>query len=174
MVRSVSEALELLKRMGAAPWLIRHHELVVEVASELLNVLSDHLDLDLDAELILVGSALHDCGKVLHPEEMSSPGHAHEAAGEELLLEQGVRLEVTRVCRTHGLRSNEGLELEDLLVALADKLWKGKRIEGLEKTIIDLIAARSGKQAWEVFAVVDALFESIADKGTERLARSSV
>jgi len=28
-----------------------------------------------------MGAALHDIGKVLHPEELSGPGNAHEIAG---------------------------------------------------------------------------------------------
>ncbi len=174
MVGSVSEASELLRRLGASPWLVRHHELVVEVASELLDGLSDHFDLDLDAELVLMGAALHDSGKILHPDEMSEPGHEHEAAGEALLIEHGVSADVARFCKTHGLRSDAKIELEDLLVALADKLWKGKRSQELEEATIELMTTRAGSQPWEAFNVADALFEAIANKGTDRLARSDV
>jgi hypothetical protein len=72
------------------------------------------------------------------------------------------------------LRNDGEVELADLLVALADKLWKGKRSGELEGRIIELIAASSGSQVWEVFTVIDGLFESIATKGDERLARSDV
>jgi len=49
-----------------------------------------------DRRRILLGAALHDVGKVVHPNEMSAPGHEHEAAGEQLLLERGVEAEVAR------------------------------------------------------------------------------
>lgn len=37
-----------------------------------------------------IGIALHDAGKVLFPAELDRPGSQHEAAGERMLLEQGI------------------------------------------------------------------------------------
>jgi hypothetical protein len=68
----------------------------------------------------------------------------------------------------------EGGTLEDHLVALADKLWKGKRDEALERAVVEQIAAASGSEPWQVFERVDALCEAIAADGDDRLARSSI
>jgi len=61
-----------------------------------------------------------------------------------------------------------------VLVALADKLWKGKRDDGLERRVADAIARQVKREAWEVFDVLDAICEAIASDGPERLACSVV
>ena len=40
-------------------------------------------------------------------------------------MESGVE-DLARFCVTHARWESDGIGLEDLLVALADKLWKGK------------------------------------------------
>jgi hypothetical protein len=62
--------------------------------------------------------------------------------------------------------------LEELLVALADKLWKGVRLADLETTVIDAVVARCGGERWDVFLRLDACFEAIADGAEERLLKS--
>jgi len=57
-------------------------------------------------------------------------------------------------------------------VALADKLWKGKREADLELTVIDEVAARLGISRWDVFELLDSTFENIAATATERLEQS--
>jgi hypothetical protein len=69
---------------------VRHHELVLEAATILCDRLRRDLSLAFDREQVLVGAALHDAGKILHPEEMSAPGSQHELAGKELLTNNGV------------------------------------------------------------------------------------
>lgn len=64
------------------------------------------------------------------------------------------------------------LALEDLLVALADKLWKGKRVAELEQRVITALARSSGRDAWSLFVVLEDCFETIAAGGAARLARS--
>jgi hypothetical protein len=168
-VDSPHDALELLRTLGAAPWLVRHHELVVEAAGLLVAGLSG---VRFDRGAVLIGAALHDAGKIVHPDEMSAPGHRHEQAGRELLQANGVPGELARFCVTHA--AWEGGTLEDHLVALADKLWKGKRDEPLERAVVELIAAASGSEPWQVFERVDALCEAIAADGDDRLARSAI
>ena len=73
-------------------------------------------------------------GKIIHVDEMSGPGHRHELAGERLLIAQGISEKVARFCVTHAAWDDSDRTVEDLLVALADKLWKGKREEGLERS----------------------------------------
>ena len=62
--------------------------------------------------------------------------------------------------------------LEELLVALADALWKGVRRAELEERVVAEVAQRLGKSAWDVFVELDSRFEEIADGGRERLGSS--
>jgi len=123
---------------------------------------------------VLAGAAIHDAGKIVHPEEMRMPGHQHELAGEHLLLAHGVPPEVARFCVTHAAWNAPDASIEDLLVALADKLWKGKREDDLERRVADAISSAAKREAWETFDVLDAICESIAADGPDRLARSNV
>ena len=121
-----------------------------------------------------MGASLHDAGKIVHPDEMSSPGHEHERAGERLLLANAVPAAVARFCVTHASWDTADIAIEDLLVALADKLWKGKRDDELERRVADALARDAKREPWEVFAALDAICEAIAGDGPERLARSAV
>jgi hypothetical protein len=170
---TTARALALLAELGASPWLVRHHELVLEAAVVLCDRLRRDLGLAFDRERVLAGASLHDAGKIIHTAEMSHPGHQHEAAGERLLLDNGVPATVARFCVTHASWTADA-SIEDLLVALADKLWKGKREDDLERRVADVIARASHREAWEVFDALDAICEAIAADGPTRLARSNV
>jgi hypothetical protein len=61
-----------------------------------------------------------------------------------------------------------------LLIALADKLWKGKREEDLEMLVIERLADSIGGEVAAVFAEADAIFEAVSSRGDDRLARSSI
>ena len=65
-----------------------------------------------------------------------------------------------------------GVSLEERIVALADKLWKGKREAELGLSIIDEVAVRLGVSRWNVFERLDTAFEEIAVGGAERLQGS--
>jgi len=159
----------LLRALGASPWLVRHHELVLEAAVLLCDGLAD---VAFDRDAVLAGAALHDAGKVVHPAEQSAPGHQHEAAGHALLVAHGVPETIARFCITHAAWS-EGT-LEDLLVAAADALWKGKRNTALEQALVAKLAAVTGASAWTLFDRVDTLCDAIAADGDARLSRSVV
>jgi putative nucleotidyltransferase with HDIG domain len=165
----VDQARELLVRLGAPERLIRHVELVGEAAEALLSELRA-LHVPLDPDRIRVGVVLHDVGKVLHPAELERAGRDHEEAGRQLLLREGVDPDIARICVTHA-RWAEG-DLEDRVVALADKLWKGVRTPDLEAAVIDEVAGRLGVDRWAVFGRLDDRFERIADDGVDRLQRS--
>ena len=104
--------------------------------------------------------------------ELSQPGTLHEQAGEALLLSHGVQPEVARFCVTHAQWNLPDGSLEGRVVALADKLWKGKREPDLELDVIDEVAARLGGSRWDVFETLDNTFEKIAASGVERLELS--
>jgi len=164
-------ALELLSALGASPWLVRHHELVLEAATILCAQLTD---LAFDRAAVLAGAALHDAGKIAHPQEMSAPGHAHEAAGRALLVARSVPASLARFCVTHAAWDAPACTFEDRLVALADKLWKGKRDAALEQRLVQDLAAATGLESWAAFDRFDALCERIAADGPDRLARSVI
>ncbi|MBW4601884.1 MAG: hypothetical protein KME29_20485 [Calothrix sp. FI2-JRJ7] len=62
--------------------------------------------------------------------------------------------------------------LEELLVALSDKLWKGKREAKLEEEVINRLSKLTGQDYWHLFIDLDNHFEMIASGGEERLVRS--
>jgi hypothetical protein len=171
--KSAADAIDLLRRLGANPWLVRHHQLVVEAATELVDGLAKAFSLKVDRNFILVGAALHDVGKIAVPTEMSQPGHQHETEGGRLLEAHGVGPLLRRVCTGHADWAAPGLPLEHLLIALADKLWKGKREEDLEMLVIERLADSIGGEVAAVFANADAIFEAVSAGGDDRLARSS-
>ena len=62
--------------------------------------------------------------------------------------------------------------IEELIIALADKLWKGKREVDLETAVIERISKLTNQDFWQLFIELDSCFENIASEGEERLARS--
>lgn len=171
MLGSQEDAFNLLKRVGAPRRLIKHLELVGEVGGEITSMLDD-LAVQYDKLFVQVGIAVHDAGKIVHPNELEGGGNLHEAAGEKLLLEHGVDAKIARCCRSHAQYASMSVSFEELIIALADTLWKGSRETGLELQVIDGVAARLQASRWDLFETLDSLFEEIAAKGDERLSRS--
>lgn len=169
--KSVAEARALLVAIGAPQRLIRHGELVGE-AAELLLARLRVLGVSVDEDLVRLGVVLHDAGKVVHRSEFERPGAEHEPAGEELLLARGVSPEVARICLSHARWESMDVSLDELLVALADKLWKGARKPDLEQRVVDGVARALAKHRWDVFVELDTLFEEIAAEGSRRLEQS--
>ncbi|WP_457325050.1 HD domain-containing protein [Roseateles sp. P5_E11] len=148
-----------------------HLQLVGEAADHLIDGYRS-LGLDFDSHLIELGAAVHDAGKILHPGELKGPGAIHERAGQDLLLAHGVDPRVARCCVTHAKWQLSGVTFEERSVALADKLWKGKRDEALELAVIDGVAMRLQVARWDIFERLDAIFEAIASEAESRLERS--
>jgi len=169
---SLDEAYEFLADLGANRRLLQHVRLVGE-AAELLIELLNQTGLTFNRELVRLGVAFHDVGKILHPEEQHQSGNQHEASGQGLLISHGVSPEIARCCQSHGQWQIMECSLEELLVALSDKLWKGKREEKLEKKVIEEVAERLRVDFWTVAMDLDSGFEMIASQGTERLMRTS-
>jgi len=169
---SIDDVLAFLSALGAVPHLVRHHRLVAEAAIELCDGLSAAGMATFDRVEVLVGAALHDVGKVLHPDEMHRVGDAHERSGHRLLLEHGVPERFARHAWMHASWRG-GAELEPVLVALADKLWKGKRVQELEEHAVRLLAHASGRDFWTVWNDAEAVFDGVAAAADWRLARSA-
>ena len=168
-MRHREEIYDLFESLGAPARLLDHVKLVGTAADEIAAGLA-RMNVSFDAELMRLGAACHDAGKITYVNELDEPGSLHEAAGERLLLEHGFPATVARFCRSHAQYERMENSYEELLVALADKLWKGKRVAGLELRVIDATAARVGKDRWDVFEELDGLFERVAADGDRRLA----
>lgn len=167
--RLPNDVRKLCELLAAPPRLVAHLTLVHDVAADLVNALAEAFPrLDVERDAVLLGAATHDLGKVLHPNELTEPGHLHEEEGLLLLERLGVPTHVARFARTHARWEDQ--PLEDVLVALADALWKGNRAEALEARATKLVAERTEFEAWSVFSILDATFERIAAHGDERLA----
>ena len=118
-----------------------------------------------------LGAAVHDIGKVVFPAELSAPGHEHEVAGEQLLREHGFPADIARFARSHGQWAMmRDARLEDVLVAWADKLWRGVRDDRLEDALTQHIAAATGEPTWQVFAAIDDIAADVAQGADWRLA----
>ena len=101
---------------------------------------------------------------------MTYAGHQHEAAGLNLLLESGIEYRLARFAQTHGTWGTQpNIAFEDLLVALADTCWKGKRNTVLEQRIIDCLTESRAAQRWEMHIELDNEIEKLAADGDLRL-----
>lgn len=173
MIETREDAYRLLGDLGAPQRLLQHVRLVGEAADRLIEEYID-LGLKFDAQLIRLGVAVHDAGKINFPAELDGPGSMHEPAGEALLLSRGVQADVARCCVTHARWQGQDVSLEERSIALADKLWKGKREESLELAVVDGVAERLQLGRWDVFSRLDEAFEQIANDGPARLERSRI
>ena len=168
---TVHDAYKFLRQLGASSKLIRHVTLVGE-AADLLIVKLHQLPVSFNEDFVRLGVAFHDAGKILHPEELTAKGNNHELAGEQLLIIHGVEPKLARCCRSHGQWESMECSFEELLVALADTLWKGKRISQLETIVIERLLGLCKRDYWELFVEMDSCFEAIASEGDSRLSRS--
>jgi len=170
---SRKEAFDLIDELGAPEHLKTHVTLVGEAADLLIETIGS-LGIELDFEFIRTGIVLHDIGKTVHTNEMIGPGSEHEPEGEKILLEKNISPKLARVCMSHARWEQMECSFEELLIALSDKLWKGKRVESLELKVVDFAAQHLGKDRWDLFPELDYKFEEIASGGHERLQRSVV
>ena len=171
MPDSRNEAFNLIDQLGAPEHLKNHVTLVGEAADLLISAIDD-LGIKLDFDFIRAGVVIHDIGKVVHTSEMTGPGSEHEPEGEKMLLEKNISPRLARVCMSHARWDQMECSFEELLIALSDKLWKGKRVESLELKVVDSAAQYLKKDRWDLFSDLDIKFEEIASGGHERLQRS--
>src|SRR3954463_14151837 len=125
-----SEALQFLQSLQAPIPLVHHAEIVSEVAEQIIECLALPAD-SINTSDVLIGAVLHDVGKIEHPRELSESGHKHEVAGCDLLVAHEFPAQIADMCITHA-QWEKATSLEALVVALADNLWKGKRVAELE------------------------------------------
>jgi hypothetical protein len=170
---TIDDAYLLLQDLGASEQLIVHVKLVAE-AAELLISQIERFEIAIDRDLIRLGVAFHDAGKIIHPQELTLPGNYHEPDGEQILIANGVAPKIARCCLSHARWQTMDCSIEELFVALADTLWKGKRNPQLEDLVIKRLAIRSRRDYWDLFVEWDSCFESIAADGDRRLIRSQL
>lgn len=162
---------ELLKKLDAPPRLAAHLRAVHDVAYRLVDWLEEREPaLRFDRDAVLFGAATHDIGKTAHVGELSGPGSAHEEAGRELLLAQGVSAELARFAGTHAAWTGADIGIEDLLVSVADKIWKNKRVQELADLVVARLAEASGRTRWEEFLAFDDVLGALGEGADQRLA----
>ena len=119
----------LLLDLDATPRLAAHLRAVHDVACQIADWLTrQYPALRFDRDAVLFGAATHDIGKTVHTAELSGSGSGHEEAGRQLLLAHGVSTRLARFAATHAAWTRQGIQIEDLLVSVADKVWKDKRV----------------------------------------------
>jgi hypothetical protein len=166
-----NDAYNLLDELNAPPKLITHVKLVLEAAEVIIEECIRYTS-SIDYEFIRIGVILHDVGKIIYPDEFIKSGELHESEGERLLLNIGVNPKIARCCLSHSNYNTMECSIEETIIALADNLWKGKRIESLESKVIEWFYNFFDKEIWEVYLKLNETFEIVAAKGLERLIRS--
>ena len=170
------EVVTLLNDHHAPPRLIAHLIVVHHIANQLVSALRRTWPgLSFDPYLVQMGAALHDVGKLTYPSELVSDGDYHEQAGYDLLVKAGIDPDIAKFAVTHSGRTSEtGLRLEDILVALADKCWRGKRDRTLEDMLCRRISTDLSRPSWEVFSELDTILTSITEQSAKLLAWQSL
>ena len=77
---------------------------------------------------------------------------------------------MARFAATHASWTRPGTATEDLMVSVADKIWKNKRVPELENLLITRLAESSGRERWEEFIALDELLSRIGEDADKRLA----
>ncbi len=91
-----------------------------------------------------------------------------------MLVARGIGDRYARFAETHAMwKHADSCTFEDLLVALADTCWKGKRAERLEELVCSHLLTRVSGERWEVFAALDGIVEALAAHADRRLAWQS-
>ena len=163
-------AQDLCQQLNAPPRLVVHLQLVHEAAGKIVSGLKKEFPgLVLDEPAILFGAATHDLGKTLHPEELWASGEKHQEDGPALLISKGVDPRLARFALTHS-QWYDTMGVEDFVVALADKVWKGRGLPDLEAVLAKVIAGQTGLPEWQVFSQLDEILGEIAEGADERLA----
>jgi hypothetical protein len=164
------DVVDLLFRVDAPPRLAAHLRVVCDVAVHLVESFGDAFpSLRFDAAAVVYGAGIHDIGKALHPTELQAPGNDHEVDGYRLLIDSGIPARLARFARSHGEWDATETTVEDEMVALADKVWQGRREKDLEHKLVVRITAAEGEEPWRVVTRLDDLLAAISSDADRRL-----
>lgn len=165
------EVLHILAKYAASPRLVAHLTVVYDVALRFIKQLDASWPmLEYEKQRVLFGAATHDVGKTVYPNELTGPGTQHEEIGPQLLLESGFPETYARFARTHARWSQEApVQMEDVFVAFADTIWKGKRDDVLEREITSQIARQCRQEIWEVYLKLDEIADQLANDAHNRI-----
>ncbi|MCH5584717.1 HD domain-containing protein [Shimazuella sp. AN120528] len=153
------------------PRLLAHLSLVYDVAKTITIWLhKNYPQIEFDENAVLFGAATHDIGKVIATDEITKPGSTHEKLGYQLLIEQGMKASLARFTYTHSSWTSKVTTIEDWIVSLADKVWRGTRLTDLEDQIVQHISDISKKEKWQVFLELDDLLTLISQDSETRIA----
>lgn len=160
--------IELLERLDSPERLKRHLQIVYSTASELVKQIKQEWPtITFNAELILFGAGIHDIGKSEIRSELYGKGKKHEVIGKQILENMGFTNEESRFSFTHGNWHEESIMIEDLIVSLSDKIWKGKRVEELEEKVVKAISENLKIDYWEVYIKLDEILVKLSNKADE-------
>ena len=87
----------------------------------------------------------------------------------EILHARGYDAHHARFAISHADWRSEDRDLEDLLVALADEVWKGKRDADLEERVAQKIAEVTRLELWDVLLPLQDSLDEIAAASPLRL-----
>ena len=161
---------QILIKYNSPERLNRHLRIVFFIASQLLFQLEkEWKELEIDNKLVQFGAVTHDIGKVLSQAEIYHSGNKHEFNGRDLLISYGYDEVSSRFTITHGNWQKENIELEDLIVALADKIWKGKRVSELEEMICSKISNQLKIDYWEIYLNLNSILDKLCLSAQSRL-----
>lgn len=161
---------DLLEELNAPERLKKHLQIVHSTANDLISQFKQKWPLiSFNEELVLLGAGTHDIGKTEITSELFESGKKHELRGEQLLIEYGFTENEARFAFTHGNWQDKNVKLEDLVVALADKVWKGKRVDALEEKLGQMLAENLTTDYWEIYTELDQILEKLASGADERL-----
>ncbi len=165
------EITELLYKLNAPPRLMAHLTVVHDVAITITKKLEEQWpNLQYDKQAVLIGAASHDIGKTVYTHELTGPGQQHEEIGPNILTKNGIPENYVRFARTHGRWQQEpSIQLEDLLVAFADTIWKGARDEALEMAISQQISKQTHEEIWQDYMKIDDIASEIARESHARI-----
>ncbi len=165
-----SDIQRILDDLHCPALLVRHLILVYNVGLLLTKKIQlEFPNVTLLEEEIVFGTATHDIGKISFKKELSEKGKQHEQAGFETLIAYGINEKMARFTKTHGNWEQENIKIEDLIVALADKIWKGKRIDSLEEKLIKEISTGINSEYWTVYSKMDSIISEICLGADARL-----
>jgi uncharacterized protein len=147
-----NEAIELLRKSGCSPDVIEHCKTVAsyarEIALDIRNCAQkrgDHVMIDID--LVFAGGLLHDIGR------SKTHGIFHAVEGARIAVDNGLDKKLVNIIERHigaGIPEGEAvglglpakdympLTIEEKIVAHADNLVYGARVENIDELVARL------------------------------------